>query len=129
VFAPASFVTANPVQVTHGKKNLSQTDHIHIRLSRTFAFNFKTTLLIIGIPFRRIRTLPMAAAFVSDNLFSELVKKRGAMNWGLVAPLFWAPMLPLTRLAASKAPAPLRMQIYLGVASLGIYYSLHTDAG
>jgi hypothetical protein len=62
---------------------------------------------------------PMATTMISDNLFSELVKKRGEMNWGLVAPLFWAPMLPLTRLAASKAPAPLRMKMYLGVASLG----------
>ena len=66
-----------------------------------------------------MNTKMFSPTMISDNLFGELVKRRGAMNWALVAPLFWAPLLPLTRIAASKAPPALRLQIYLGTASLG----------
>jgi hypothetical protein len=54
-----------------------------------------------------------SAKVISDNLFSEVVKRNGKMNWALVAPLFWAPMLPLTRIAAMKVPPNLRLKIYL----------------
>ena len=61
----------------------------------------------------------MSAQSMTNTLFGELIKRRGAMDWALVAPLFWAPMLPLTRIAASKVAPTLRLQIYLGAASVG----------
>ena len=56
---------------------------------------------------------------ISENLFGEVVKKRGGMNWALVMPLFWAPMLPLTRIATTNVPGNLRLKIYLGTAGVG----------
>ena len=56
---------------------------------------------------------------VPQHLFAEQIKRNGRVNWNLVGPLFFAPLLPLTRIAISNVPGNHRIKIYLSVAGAG----------